>query len=82
MINETILIKSTKERTLTAKGYKFLIKCIDIASKQRGLTRYHLEIKETKDKLRNVVTSLIIDKGLSIEDIKDLIKNRESIIIN
>ena len=49
MRNETEFIKSTSERTLTAKAYKFIHQCIVIMAEQRGYTRYHKEIREIKD---------------------------------
>lgn len=78
MRNETEFIKSTSERTLTAKACKFVHKCIVIMAEQRGYTRYHKEIREIKEQLHNLLVSLFIDKGLSINEIKELIKNRTS----
>lgn len=74
--NETDLIKSTAKRQLTAKGYKFLNRCIEIMSIQHGLTRYHKEMKPKKEKLSMLINRLIIDERKSIEEIKDMIKNR------
>lgn len=76
MRNETEFIKSTKERTLTAKAYKFMWQCIDIVAQQNGYTRYHKETREVKANLRELMIHLFIDKGLSINEIKELIKNR------
>ena len=39
MRNETEFIKSTKERTLTAKAYKFIKQCKEIIANQRGTDR-------------------------------------------
>lgn len=77
MKNHSELIKRVRDRTLTAKGYKFLWKCIDIAAEVKGSNRYSQDLKETKEKLRTVITDLIIDKGMSIEQIKELIKSRK-----
>ena len=82
MKNETEFIKSTKDRVLTAKAQKFLYSCIDIAVKQRGLTRYHQETKPLRAKLDFVVRDLFINKGKSIKEIKEMIKNRNSIFLN
>jgi hypothetical protein len=76
MKNETLFIKSTKERTLTAKAYKFVNKCVVLVCEQRGYTRYHAETKSVKSELSLLLNHLFIDKGMSIEDIKLLIKNR------
>ena len=76
MKNESTFIKCSKKRTLTAKALKFLNRCIDIMAKQKGLTRYHAELKPLKEKLSTIIYHLFIDKQLSIEDIKELIKNR------
>mgnify|MGYP003519354213 CR=1 len=76
MRNETEFIKSTSERTLTAKAYKFVWKCIDIIAEQNGFNRYSKELKPLKEKLQNLLVSLFIDKRLSINEIKELIKNR------
>lgn len=76
MRNESEFIKSTSERTLTAKAYKFVHQCITIMAEQRGYTRYHKEIKEVKEQLHTLLVHLFIDKGLSINEIKELIKNR------
>ena len=75
--NETDLIKSKKNRLLTAKGYKFLNNCIELAANQRGLNRYHNEFKPLKEKIKTIIEDLIIDKNLSIEQIKEIAqKNR------
>ena len=78
MRNETEFIKCSKKRYLTAKASKFLSRCIDIAVKQRGYTRYHSEMKPLKEQIKNLVTSLFIDQKLSINDIKELIKNSKN----
>ena len=76
MKNETELIKSTAKRQLTAKGYRFLNRSIEIMAQQYGLTRYHAEMKPQKEKLSTLLHSLIIDQKKSIEEIKEMIKNR------
>lgn len=77
MKNYSELIKHKGKRHLTAKANKFVWKCIDVIADQRGLTRYHQELKPLKKKLREVLYHLIIDQEMSIEQIKDLIKNRK-----
>lgn len=74
--NYSDLIKDKPKKILTAKGYKFLWKCIDIVAKQRGLNRYSQELKPVKEKLKEILSYLIIDKELSIEEIKEIVKNR------
>lgn len=77
MKNYSEYIKSKSERTLTAKGYKFLTACIEIACKNKGYTRYHSEMKDIKTKLNTIITSLFIDKGFNKEQIIELIKSRK-----
>lgn len=72
--NYSDLIKDKKNRTLTAKGYKFLSKCIDIAAEQRGLTRYHKEIKPIREQLRAILTHLIVDLEYSTAEIKKVVQ--------
>lgn len=78
--NYNDLIKDKQKRTLTAKGYKFLSRCIDIACRQRGLTRYHKEMKPLKDSLTLVLHDLIIDKEFTIEQIKEVVKKRFKLV--
>lgn len=77
MKNQSEFIKSASERKLTAKGYKFLNRCIDIACENKGYTRYHSEMKEIKRKLSDIIIVLFIDKGMSANDIAELIKSRK-----
>lgn len=77
MRNETEFIKCSKNRHLTAKAQKFLDRCIEIGLDQYGLVRYDSRTKPYKDKLSELIKTLFIDKGLSIDDIKELIKNRK-----
>lgn len=74
--NYSILIKDKEKRILTAKGVKFLWRCVDVMAMQYNLNRYSRQIKTQKEKLRAIIEDLIFDKELSIEGIKDLIKNR------
>ena len=76
MKNYSDLIKNKQKRTLTAKGNKFVWKCVDIVAKQKGLTIYHAEIKPLKEKLNSILYFLMIDKELELVDIKLMIKNR------
>lgn len=76
MKNYSDLIKSKEQRILTAKGYKFVWKCIDIVAKQNNTSRYSNEIKRQKDLLKKTIEDLIFEKGLSISEIKSLIKDR------
>lgn len=76
--NETDLIKSSKQRKLTAKGYKFLNKCIDIACNAKGINRYSQDAKPIRDKMKTLFKHLIIDKRYNMEEIKTIIKNRKT----
>jgi len=76
MKNYSDTIKSKQEKTLTAKGYSFVWKCIDIVADQKGLCRYDSNLKEVKEKIKKVLTDLLIDKEMSINEIKELIKSR------
>jgi uncharacterized protein YaaR (DUF327 family) len=42
-------------------------------AEQRGYTRYHKEIKEVKDQLRELLYYLLIDEELSIDEVKGVI---------
>lgn len=75
--NYSDLIKDPYQRTLTAKGYKFLSRCINIAAEVKGTSRYAPDMKETKEKLKTVLLDLIIDKRLNLDQIKELIKSRK-----
>ena len=81
MKNETELIKSTSKRQLTAKGHKFVWRCIDIIADQRGSNRYAPEMKPVKEQLIKLLDHLIIDRRHSIEDIKLMIQNRKTLSI-
>lgn len=76
MKNHSELIKSKSERTLTAKGYKFLWRGIALIAEIKGISVYSVEMKESKEKFSNIIKHLIIDKGMSIQEIKDLISSR------
>jgi len=76
MRNYSETICNKQKRQLTAKGNKFLSQLIDIAAKKYGLTRYHSEFKPLKDKIRILVHHLLIDKELTINEVKEIIKNR------
>lgn len=75
MKNYSVIIKSKQERTLTAKGNKFVWRCVDIIAASKGLNKYSPEMKTVKEKFSNVVKYLLIDKELSIEQVTDLIKS-------
>lgn len=75
--NYSELIKDKQKRILTAKGYKFLWRCIDIAADQRGLCRYSHELKDIKNKLQTILNHLIIDKEMTIDQIKELVQHKK-----
>jgi hypothetical protein len=81
MKNHSELIKSVQSRTLTAKGNKFVWKCIDLVAELNGLKKYAPELKETKEKIRTVLYDLIIDKQMTIDQITELIRSRKGIEI-
>lgn len=74
--NYSSLIRNKKERTLTAKGYKFLWDCIDVIALQHNLSRYSHELRPLKEKLKKLLTYLLIDEEKSIKEIKSMIANR------
>ena len=78
--NYSETIKDKQKRTLTAKAYKFVHNCIEISANQEGLTRYHAQMKPLKEKIYSLMNYLILDKELSIQEIKELIKNRKLLI--
>ena len=82
MKNYSDLINNKAKRTLSAKGNKFLSKCIDIVAKSKGLTRYHSEMNTLKENLSKNIKFLIIDKEMNLEEIKEIIKNSKNIEIN
>lgn len=79
MKNYSELIKDVRQRTLTAKGSKFLYKCLDIIAEHKGTHKYAKDFKETSDKFKKIMYHLIIDKGMSMQEITDLIKSRNQI---
>jgi len=76
MKNYSELIRDKNKRILSAKGYKFVWRCIDIVANQNNINRYSKELKPVKEKLKNIFDYLIIDKELSLDEIKLIIKNR------
>ena len=74
--NETDLIKCSKSRKLTAKGYKFKWQCIELIAKNRGLNKYSKELKPIIEKFSLILDDLIIDKKMTLNEIKELIKSR------
>lgn len=74
MKNYSDTICSKKNRTLSAKGYKFQTRLIDIIANNRGLTRYHSELNPVKEQIKKILENLFIDRELSIEDVKEIIK--------
>lgn len=77
--NYSDTIKSVQDRTLTAKGYKFVTRCIDIIAANKGLHRYSPEMKPYKEKFRLIMLDLFIDKRMTIQQVTDLIKSRKFI---
>lgn len=75
MKNYSEAIRCKKERTLTAKGNKFVWRCVDIIAASKGLNKYSPEMKEVKEKFFNVVKYLLIDEEMGIEQVTELIKS-------
>lgn len=75
MKNYSDTIKSKKERILTAKGNKFIWRCVDIIAQSKGLHKYSPQMKETKERFFNVVEYLLIDKEMSTTEVAELIKS-------
>ena len=80
--NYSELIKDKNKRLLTAKGYKFQWQCIDLIAKTKNVNfcRFSPEIKELKNKFTEIYLHLVIDKELTIKEIKELIKKRNLLI--
>ena len=74
--NYSELIKDVNQRTLTAKGYKFIWDCIRVIAKQNNTSMYDPKIKPLKEKLTNVMEYLIFEEGKTIPEIKKMIKER------
>lgn len=74
--NHSELIKDKEKRILTAKAYRFVWRCIDLIAENKNLNRYSAEMKPLKAKFSAIINDLIIDKGMTIPEITDLIKSR------
>lgn len=69
-------IKCPRERTLTAKGAKFMQRIIEIAAENKGIHRMHKDFKPYKEQIRKLVINLFIDKGMTKDQIIGVIKER------
>lgn len=80
--NYSELIKDKNKRILTAKGYKFQWQCIELIAKTKNqnFCRFSPQIKELKNKFTEIYLHLVIDKELTLKEIKELIKNRNLLI--
>lgn len=74
MTNYNEAVHSKEKRQLTAKGNKFLWRCIEIVANSKGLHKYSPEMKEIKDKLSDIVKHLLIDRELTIPEVTEIIK--------
>lgn len=70
--NEAVHCKEKRE--LTAKGNKFVWRCIEIVGNSKGLHVYSPQMKELKEKVREIIHHLLIDKELTIAEVTELIK--------
>ena len=76
MKNYSETICNKEKRQLTAKGYKFLTQIVQIVANKNGLHRCQSEFKPVKEKIYNLIHHLLIDKELTINEVKEIIKNR------
>jgi len=74
MKNYSEAVHNKQSRVLTAKGNKFLWRCIEIVGNSKGLHRYSPEIKEVKEQLTTLIKHLLIDRELTIKEVTELIK--------
>lgn len=79
MRNHNEAVKDPHKRILTAKGNDFLWRCIDIAANVKGSHRCAKSFRETRDKLETLIKHLLIDKGMTMGEVKELIKSRKYI---
>lgn len=77
MKNYSELIADKQKRKLTAKGNKFVWRCIDIIAASKGLHKYSPEMKPIKEKFVPIVHHLIIDKEMTIQEITEVIKQSQ-----
>lgn len=75
--NHSEAVADKSKRQLTAKGNKFLWRCIDIVANSKGSNRYAPEMKEVKDGLESLIKYLLIDKGHTIKEVVEIIKQSE-----
>jgi hypothetical protein len=82
--NYSDLIKDKNKRLLTAKAYKFQWQCIELIAKTKNINycRFSPQIKELKVKFTNIFLHLVIDKELTLKEIKELIKNKTLLVEN
>ncbi len=74
--NYSELIRDKGKRQLSAKGYKFIKRCIDIVAAQHGTSYHDPKMKPVREKIYSLVEHLIIDQGKNLDEIKEIIKNR------
>jgi len=74
MKNYSEAVHSKQKRILTAKGNKFLWRCIEIVGNSKGLHKYSPEMKPVKEQLTTLIKHLLIDKELTIKEVTELIK--------
>lgn len=77
MKNYSEYICNKANRQLTAKGNKFLWRCITIVADSKGLNKYSPEMKEPKEKISEIIKHLLIDKELTKDDVIELIKTSQ-----
>lgn len=77
MKNYSDTVKCPNKRILTAKGKRFLWKCIDIIAAHKSLHRYSKDMQPIKEKFTAIIHDLLIEKGMTIAEVTDLIKSRQ-----
>lgn len=76
MKNYSDTIGNLQKREYSAKGYKFMHQCQQIALNKKGINFNSLDAKPIKEKIKILIDYLIFDQLKSIPEIKEIIKNR------
>lgn len=76
MKNYSETICNLEKRQFSAKGAKFLHIIQTIALNKQGLNFYAPESKPIKQKIRILIEYLIFDELKTIDEVKEIIKNR------
>ena len=74
--NYNEVVADLKKRQLTAKGHKFIEQLADIVCNKKGYQRYTIEYRLIKQRLRDIVETLFLDHLMTLNEVKEVIKNR------